>query len=86
MWQSRQDKPDWIATPRGLICFAKSPARAPEPFLAPAFSEGVNNNSLERLEAFSYENGGEIVAWLRERVNDMEFEQIAEMKLADSDK
>ena len=33
---------------------------------------------MERLEAFQYENGGEYVTWLREKVDSMEFEEISE--------
>jgi hypothetical protein len=35
--------------------------------------------AMERLEAFRYERGGELVAWLREKVDGMEFEEIAAM-------
>ncbi len=33
--------------------------------------------AIERLEAFRYAHGGELVAWLREKVDAMEFEEIA---------
>ncbi len=37
--------------------------------------------AMEQLEAFSYEAGGELVTWLRERVNAMEFEAIADLDI-----
>jgi CheY-like chemotaxis protein/anti-sigma regulatory factor (Ser/Thr protein kinase) len=33
--------------------------------------------AMQRLEAFRYGRGGELVAWLREKVDSMEFEEIA---------
>ncbi len=37
--------------------------------------------AMELLEAKSYKNGGDFVAWLRERVSEMAFEEIIEMRL-----
>ena len=36
---------------------------------------------MERLEAFNYESGGELVVWLREKVDAMAFEEISEMDI-----
>ncbi len=39
--------------------------------------------AIEKLEAFRYENGGELVAWLRGKINEMAFEEIACMVIPD---
>ncbi len=44
-----------------------------------AFDMDRVDAALERLEAFRYESGGELVAWLREQVNNMIFEEIIGM-------
>jgi CheY-like chemotaxis protein/HPt (histidine-containing phosphotransfer) domain-containing protein len=36
---------------------------------------------MERLEAYRYENGGDLVTWLREQVNTMDFEEIIALRL-----
>ncbi len=44
-----------------------------------AFDMDRVDAALEQLEAFQYESGGELVAWLREQVNNMVFEEIVGM-------
>ncbi len=46
-----------------------------------AFDMDRVDAAMELLEANTYERGGEIIAWLREKVDAMEFEEIAEMSL-----
>ena len=36
---------------------------------------------MEKLTSRRYENGGELVDWLREKVADMAFEEIAAMEM-----
>ncbi len=62
----------------------KPTAPAPDPALlnklreaAAAFDMDRVDAAMERLEACRYERGEELVAWLREKVNGMEFEEIA---------
>ncbi len=42
-----------------------------------AFDMDRVDAALEKLEAFRYESGGKLVAWLREKVSEMAFEEIA---------
>lgn len=48
-----------------------------------AFDMDGADSAMERLEAFRYESGGELIAWLREQVKNMEFEEIAGLPLHD---
>jgi signal transduction histidine kinase/FixJ family two-component response regulator len=45
-----------------------------------AFNMDSVDSAMEKLEAFQYESGGELVAWLREKVDEMAFEEIANGK------
>jgi CheY-like chemotaxis protein len=62
----------------------KPTAAEPDPALLAELREACRSfdmdgvdTIMERLEDFRYERGGELVAWLRDRVNDMMFEEIA---------
>jgi CheY-like chemotaxis protein/anti-sigma regulatory factor (Ser/Thr protein kinase) len=73
----------------GKIADERPTARAPDPALlrelqeaCSAFDMDSADSAMERLEAYSYESGGELVAWLREKINDMAFEEIAAAKLS----
>ncbi len=44
-----------------------------------AFDMDKVDEAMERLEAYRYENGGDLVEWLREQVNNMIFEEIVDM-------
>ncbi len=46
-----------------------------------AFAMDRVDAAMERLEAYRYESGGELAAKLREKVDAMEFEEIASMKI-----
>ncbi len=66
----------------------KPAAAEPEPELLMELCEACGaynmdrvDAAMEKLEAFSYERGGELVAWLREKVDAMEFEEIAGSKV-----
>ncbi len=41
------------------------------------------NAAMSRLEAFSYEDGNKLIRWLRERVRDMDFEEILAMDFSE---
>ncbi len=67
-------------------------AAAPEPDAAlleqlraacRAFDMDGVDAAMEQLESFKYERGGEQLAWLRERVDAMAFEDIAGMVASD---
>jgi hypothetical protein len=45
-----------------------------------AFNMDGVDSAMEKLEAFQYETGGELVTWLREKVDEMAFEEIASGK------
>jgi CheY-like chemotaxis protein len=69
----------------GFSADAEKPlAEAPDPALleelraaCASFEMDRVDSAMERLEAFRYERGGELIAWLREKVDSMEFEEIA---------
>jgi CheY-like chemotaxis protein/HPt (histidine-containing phosphotransfer) domain-containing protein len=59
--------------------FAASPDRALLTGLVEAcsaFNMDRVDKIMEKLESFQYESGGEMIRWLREKVDDMEFEEI----------
>ncbi len=65
-------------------------AAAPDPALlieirdaCAAFEMDRVDSAMERLEAYRYESGGELVAWLREKVDGMFFEDIAGMEITE---
>jgi CheY-like chemotaxis protein len=73
----------------GQLADEKPVARAPDAALlrelqgaCAAFDMDSVDSAMERLEAFHYETGGELVAWLREKINDMAFEEIAAAELS----
>ncbi len=39
--------------------------------------------AMDKLESFRYEAGGELIVWLREKVDGMAFEEIAAMENRD---
>ncbi len=45
------------------------------------FDMSAADAAMERLEAFRYESGGELVAWLREKMNTIAYEEIAAMEI-----
>jgi HPt (histidine-containing phosphotransfer) domain-containing protein len=62
----------------------KPAANTPDPALleelraaCEAFDMDRVDAAMERLEAYRYEQDGELIAWLREKVDGMEFEEIA---------
>lgn len=66
----------------------KAVAAAPDPKLllelrdaCAAFEMDRVDAAMERLEAFRYESGGELIAWLREKVDEMAFEEIIAKEL-----
>ncbi len=69
----------------------RPPAQAPDPALlkelreaCAAFEMDRVDSLMERLEAFRYETGGELVTWLREKVDGMAFEEITGAKELDA--
>jgi signal transduction histidine kinase/CheY-like chemotaxis protein len=63
----------------------KPPAASPDPKhlqelrdACRAFDIGRVNAVMTRLESFDYENGAFLIKWLREKVSDMEFEEISD--------
>ncbi len=50
-----------------------------------AFNMDGVDSAMEQLESFQYESGGELVAWLREQVNNMTFEDISSLDLSGRD-
>ncbi len=46
-----------------------------------AFDMDRVDAAMEELESFKYESGGDLIRWLRSRVNSMEFEAVAEMEI-----
>ncbi len=66
----------------------KALARAPDPALLRELREASSAFDMDRvdaamnsLEAFRYEEGGDLVAWLRGKVDDMAFEEISSLEL-----
>jgi CheY-like chemotaxis protein len=62
---------------------SKPAAAAPDPLLldelrraCTAFDMDGVDSAMEQLEAFRYDHGDELITWLREHVNNMEFETI----------
>ncbi len=63
-------------------------APAPDPYLliqlreaCAGFDMSGADAVMEQLEAFHYERGGELVAWLREKMNDIAYEEICAMDI-----
>jgi HPt (histidine-containing phosphotransfer) domain-containing protein len=48
-----------------------------------AFNMDRADQAMKQLEAFHYKSGEQLVAWLRERINAMAFEDIAHMDVPD---
>jgi hypothetical protein len=64
---------------------AKPSAKSPDPALLAQFLEACKqfkSNQMEdvlaKLEAFEYESGGDIVQWLREQTDNLEYDAIQE--------
>ncbi len=63
-------------------------AAAPDPELLKELREACGvfemdrvDAAMEKLEAFGYKTGGELIKWLRKKVDDMAFEEISGMEL-----
>ena len=64
---------------------AKSAASAPDPALlaeflsaCKQFKSNVMEDALKKLESFEYETGGDLVSWMREQLEDLEYDAIQE--------
>ncbi|GHV95758.1 hypothetical protein AGMMS50293_20780 [Spirochaetia bacterium] len=67
------------------IAPAKSRAASPDPALLAEFLEacrhyrtGLMEETLAKLEGYEYESGSELVAWLREQADNLEYDAIGE--------
>jgi hypothetical protein len=63
----------------------KPQASAPEPAMlaklleaCEAYRTSIMEEILQELESYEYESGGELVAWLREQLDNLEYDAILE--------
>jgi len=64
---------------------AKSKASSPDPALlaevltaCKQFKSSVMEDALQKLESFEYESGGDLVSWLRDQIDNLEYDAIQE--------
>ncbi len=74
----------------GISAGEKPVAAAPEPALLRELREACARFDMsgadalmERLEAYRYETGGDLITWLRAKINDIAYEEIASMDIPD---